>query len=291
MGAIKFLLIFLSIASALALAVKISRTPGAARVSFDFSLKGAVIGICIVVAAILLASAFGQVPAGSRGVVLRFGAVTGVTLPEGIYMVIPAVETVQLMSVQVEAYEAAAEAASKDLQDVKTNVTLNFAVSPKKAGSVYQTLGYEYKDRIIKPAVQEGVKSATAKYNAEELITKRPMVKAEIEKFLADRLIQHGIVLDGISITDFKFSSEFTNSVERKVTAVQDSQAEQNKKEKETYIAQQKVIAAKGEADALKLKREQLTPEMIKYEAVKKWNGQLPTYMGGNSPIPFIDVK
>jgi len=252
--------------------------------------------VLLVVTTVLL-GAVGQIPAGSRGVVLRFGAVTGRTLNEGIYLVTPFMEQVQRMSVQVEAFKANADAVSKDIQEAHTTVTLNYALDPQRVGAVWKTLGNNCEERIIGPAVQEAVKAVTAKYDSANLISSRETVKSDIVRLLDHRLRKHHVVMDTVNITNFEFSNDFMRAVERKVIAVQKAQEAQNDLQRVGFEAQQKVKAAGAEAESLRLQKAQVTPEMIALRrievqrvAVNKWNGILPTFVGGGSPVPVMDI-
>lgn len=211
---------------------------------------GVVFAIVVIIAGFVVAGSIGQVSAGNRGTVLQFGAVTEKTLGEGLYMVTPLVNTVELMDVQTHAYEAEAGAASQDLQDVHTKVTLNYTLDPAKVNMVYQTLRRDYVERIIKPAVQESVKAVTARFDAEKLITKRPEVKSAIEIALKDRLALHGILSETISMTDFQFSRSFTEAIELKQVAVQDALKAENKLRQIEVEARQVKQAAEGQRDA-----------------------------------------
>lgn len=209
---------------------------------------GAAIILFFVMLGIVLA--VGTVDAGHRGVVRKLGAVTDKTLGEGLYFVTPFVNTVEMMDVQTHAYGAEAGAASKDLQDVKTTVTLNYRLSPNRVNKIFQALRRDYLERIVKPAVQESVKAGTAKFTAEELITKRPEVKSTIVEDLKERLGGHGIDTETISMTDFSFSPSFTAAIEAKVVAVQKAFEAENKLRQIEVEAKQVEAAAKGEANA-----------------------------------------
>ncbi len=182
-------------------------------------LAGMIVGVVLVLATIGVACSAGQIGAGERGVVLKFGGVTSRTLNEGIYVVVPFVNSVERMSVQTDIFEAPASAASKDLQTVETTVALNYHLNPERVNDVYQTLRRDYVARIITPAVQESVKAVTATFDAEELITKRPQVKADIETALSGRLGESGVMLDTLSLTNFTFSETFANAIESKQVA------------------------------------------------------------------------
>lgn len=204
----------------------------------------------VLIIAIFVSISIGQVGAGYRGTVLKFGAVTDKTLGEGLYFVFPFVNTVVKMDVQTHAYATPASAASKDLQDVNTQVTVNYALDPDKVNRTYQTLRQDYVERIIVPAVQEGLKSITAQFEAAELITKRPKVKQEVESVLRERLAHNGITLEAVSLTEFAFSPAFTQAIEAKQVAVQRAFQAENDLLRIEVEARQAKQSAEGRASA-----------------------------------------
>ncbi len=298
MGALKFVLVIVAIVILIWRTVRIEREPGRRDATWHFRGTGSFLtGLVIFLAISILLLGFGQVPAGARGVVLRFGAVTGQIKDEGIYFVTPWVETVEIMSVQTEAYEAEAEAASFDLQDVRTKVTLNYSLDPADVATVYRNLRRDFVTRIIKPAVQEAVKASTAKFKADELITKRETVKEAIQRVLTDRLSNHGIRVDALSITDFAFSEEFTKAIEAKVTATQRALEAQQNLQRVKFEAQQAIELAKAQAEALRLQRQNITAELVELrrieaqvKAIEKWNGVMPQFVGAGAPVPILDL-
>jgi len=208
-----------------------------------------IIGVLIIVISII-AGSFATIPAGHRGVVIRFSAVTGTILNEGLQMKLPFFDSVVKMSVQTEKYETGAASASRDLQDVNTTIALNWRLEPSEAAEIYRTLGLEYINRIAAPAVQETIKQVTAKYIAEDLILKREAVKNEIQENLSNRLLERGIITETVSITEFQFSATFVAAIEAKVAAEQAVWEAKNKLERVKVEAQQAEAQAKGEADA-----------------------------------------
>src|SRR5215217_2388767 len=168
-----------------------------------------IIGIIII--SIIAVSSVRIVDAGYRGVLVRFGNVdTDASLDEGLHFVVPFRDNVVQMEVRTQKIVESATSASKDLQDVSTQVALNYHVNPDRAQVVYQQLGFEYPNRVITPAIQESVKQVTARFNAEELITKRETVKNQITDQITARLGAYNIVVDALSITEFKLSN-FSN--------------------------------------------------------------------------------
>lgn len=253
-----------------------------------------VLGFLVLVFVIIcLFSMFDSVGTGERGVVTHVGRVTGEIKGEGVYVVIPFYTEVISMNVQVQKEEAEASAASKDLQDVRTKVAVNYNLDPAKVDKLYQETQKDYKERLVVPAIQEVVKSATAQYTAEELITKRGDVKAVMTARLSEKLTPYGISIRDVNIVDFSFSQSFNAAIEAKVTAEQTALAEKNRLETIKYQAQQNIERAKGEAESIRIQSQALTeqPQFLEKMAIEKWDGKLPQTMIPGSAMPFIGAK
>ena len=197
------------------------------------------------------------------------------------------------MDVRTQKEEVDAGAASKDLQTVYAKIAVNYHVNPSEANNLYQNIGKDYKNRIIAPAIQESVKAGTAKFTAEELITKREIVKDAIRTELRERLANSFIIVDDFNIVNFEFSEEFDKAIEFKVTAEQEALAAKNQLERVKFEAQQQIESAEGKAEAIKKEASALreSPELLELRALEAWDGKLPTYMmGGNGAVPFIQI-
>lgn len=237
-----------------------------------------------------------QIGAGERGVVQNFGAVQENVLNEGIHFKIPIVQTVILMDVKIQKAMTDAASSSSDLQDVDLSVALNYHIIPDKANLVYQTIGVEFKERIIDPAIQEVMKAVSARYTAEELITKRPAVSTEMQQALTSRLLASNIAVDAFSIISFSFSQTFTDAIEAKQTAEQNALKAKRDLDRIKVEAEQTIAAATAEAEALRLQKMNISPDLIELrkieanlKAIEKWNGILPEVTGAGA-IPFIGV-
>lgn len=262
-----------------------------------FSKNFILILVGVIVAAVLLGplKPWVIVPAGHRGVVLQLGAVSG-TLDEGFHMRIPAVQKVIPFNVQVQKSETSAAAASKDLQIISSVIALNYHVDPAAVGVMYKQIGMGFEVKVIDPAVQEAVKAITAKYTAEELITKRQQVALEIQETLKNRLSKSDVIVDAFSIVNFEFSQEFNKAIELKQTAEQMALKAQRDLQRIKIEAEQKVAGARAEAEALRIQKAEVTPELVRLreievqkQAVEKWDGKMPQVTGGGA-VPFINV-
>jgi regulator of protease activity HflC (stomatin/prohibitin superfamily) len=138
------------------------------------------------------------------------------------------------------------------------------------------------------------VKSNTAQYTAEELVTKRAEFADKVLRELTDQFGTKDAVLENFNVTNFDFSEAFAQAIETKVTAVQNAEAQKNKLEQVKYEAQQKIETAKAEAEAIRIKAQAVTQQggkdYVQLQAIEKWNGILPTSMIPNGTVPFIDL-
>jgi regulator of protease activity HflC (stomatin/prohibitin superfamily) len=236
---------------------------------------------------------FAIVNAGERGVVMQFGKVQDQVLDEGIHPVIPIVTSVKRLSVRVQQNSFNAGAASKDLQTITTELAVNWHIDPLKVNKVFQQVGDEQLiiSGIMTPAVSEVLKAATAKKTAEEIITKRTELKQEIDANLKSRLEPYGVIVDDVSLVNFSFSPEFSRAIESKQIAEQEAKQASFIAQKATQEAQAEVNRAKGQAEAQRLQRLTLTPELLQKQAIEKWDGRFPMVMGGNGAVPLININ
>jgi prohibitin 2 len=243
------------------------------------------------------------VEAGHRGVVLYLGAVENKVLGEGLHFIIPFAEQVIQLEVRTLKFQADASAASNDLQEVATVIALNYHIDPSKSNIIYQQLGADYTNRIIAPTIQESVKASVAKFNAEELITKRETAKAVIAQAIRNTLSARNILVETVFITDFKFSEAFASQIEQKVVAFQKYLTEQNNLRSVQVVANQTVVQAQaqarsnvaratGESQAIKIITEQLrqSPQYLQWQSINRWNGQMPYSLGSGGATPFFQL-
>jgi regulator of protease activity HflC (stomatin/prohibitin superfamily) len=239
------------------------------------------------------------VPTGYRGILTTFGKAADGALDPGIHFMLPVVDTLHLMDVRIQKGEGDGDAASKDLQQVHTHIAINYHLSPAMAVNAFRDIGPTTDiaaDRIILPAVQEAVKAITAGFTAEELITRRTEVRDQVGVLLREKMSRHGLVLDEFAIVNFQFSKSFAEAIEAKVKAEQDKLKAERDLQRIEVEAQQKVASARAEAEALSLQKSQVTPELLtlrrienEREAIRKWDGKLPTTTG--SVVPFLNVN
>lgn len=232
------------------------------------------------------------VPAGERGVLLRFGAVQEVVLGEGLHPVVPGALSVRSMSVRLQTLSLRSEAASRDLQDVVAEVTLSWHLRPERVAVIYRQLGDEASilHNLIEPAIDDSLQAVVARLTAEELITERAVLKQGLANVLGARLAANELVLDAVDLVQLEFSSRFRQAVEAKQVAEQDARRAEFEALKARRLAQARIHAAEGEARAQQLLQAGLTPELLEHQRIEKWNGRLPLVVS-REPVRGLNFK
>lgn len=255
------------------------------------------------------------VPPGHRGIVIHAGSVQNAVLEEGLTFKIPFYTTVKSFPVRVEQSTIKTQAASKDMQTVHATLSLNWHITPDKVNDVFRRLGEPtvIEANVITNAVSEVLKAETAKMSAEEILGKRVELKNSIDKGLVERLKAFDVSVDAVNLSDFTFEAEFNKAVEEKQIAEQnakkaeytaqqaevDARASVNKARGQAQssltiakaAAESTLVQARADAESNALKQKTLTDQLIRYSAIEKWNGALPSVMSGkNGAVPFLNL-
>lgn len=268
------------------------------------NFKGVKWAVAGVVALILCATSFTIIPAGNTGVIMTLGKVSENPLQEGFHLKIPFIQSVEVMSNKIQVYETPASAVSKDMQTVSSTIAVNYRISTDSSPEIYKNVGIDYKTVLIMPVVQECMKSATAKYTAEQLITERAAVGEDVKSSLDAKLNGYGIYIEKFNIVNFDFSEEFNSAIEAKQVAEQTLIKTQTEQEQAIVVAEaqakQKIISANAEAEAILTQaqaqadanvmlEESLSGKVLMYEQINKWDGVLPKVNGSDNNL-LIDV-
>jgi regulator of protease activity HflC (stomatin/prohibitin superfamily) len=235
----------------------------------------------------------GRVQPGDRGIVLRFGAPTGRIVGEGLYYVVPLAEVVLQMNTQINTIALdRAQGTCRDLEPVYADLAVSFHVQPARVIDVYRRLRDEYAVRVVYPSVQDVWKTTIARYDAADVVAKRPQILRELHAALAERLRPYGLGVDAVNTTRITYSYAYEHAAQDRVASVQRTLQAQQDLQRIRFESQQSVIRAKAEVDALKLQRSLPVAEIIRFReldlqrrALEKWDGRLPQATTG---MPFL---
>lgn len=257
----------------------------------------AIIFVLALLAGVYALASYRTVSPGNVGVVTHWGKTVESVLDPGLHFVVPLGVSVHEVNTSVQKMEIVAAASSVDLQQVSTKIALNYQLKPDKAVYIYSELGNKVEERIIDPSVHEAIKAVTAKYTAEELISKREQVRNDIISDLKDRLERHGVEIREFSIMDFAFSEQFNQAIEQKTVSMQNKEKAINDLERIKIEAEQNIVKGKAEAANLESQKAAISPDLIKLReleveklAVDKWNGAMPQYITGGGQLPFMKL-
>lgn len=157
------------------------------------------------------------VPGGHRAVIFnRIGGMKDQVYGEGLNFNIPWFEHPTVFDIRTRPVNLQTLTGSKDLQMVTIAIRVLHKPDPSKLVEIYRTLGLNYDERILPSIMNECAKAVVARYNANELLTKRDMVSKEISIELRDRAGNFHVLLEDVAITHLSFSPEYARAVEAK---------------------------------------------------------------------------
>ena len=256
--------------------------------------KKIIIAVVILLAVVILtANCITIVEAGHTGVVVTLGKVNDGVLQEGIHFKAPFVQKVVKIDNRITKLEVQTEAFSKDLQTVTTTLAINYRVDTSKSFSIYKNIGADYETVLVTPAVNEVLKATTAKYTAEESVTNRALISDGLVEGLNEKLNSIGLYVTDVNIINFDFSEAFITAIEEKQVAQQKLLKSETDKQTAIINAEANAetirITAEAEAKANQITNDSLSKNVIEYNKVEKWNGELPKVTGSSGSLVSFD--
>ena len=261
-----------------------------------------ILGVVVFVIIAAIGLSVSVVPVGHTGIMLTMGRVQDTPLDEGVNFKVPFIQRIVTMDNRIQKMEISTEAFSRDIQTVSATLAVNYKVSKVQTFSLYKNVGLNFETILIVPATHEALKSVSAQYTAEELISARQRVSEQVMMLLNEKTGINGIDITAFNIIDFDFSNEYIKAVEDKQVAEQrKKQADienQTAIEKAKAEAERVKIESQGQADALRieaagraesysLQNEALSELNIQMEYINKWNGRLPQIQSGGSSLIY----
>lgn len=260
------------------------------------TIKIGVISFIILFAVITFFNSITTVPTGHAGIKTRFGKVQNEVITEGLNVKVPFIEKIVKIDCRTQKIEVANATATKDLQEVTFKIAVNYNITKETANELYKTTGTDYQNVILNPAILESIKAVTAQYKAEELITKRGEVSNKMQETLIGKIENKGFNVIDFNIIDLDFSAEYNQAIEKKQVAEQQAQQAQYELEKARVENEKKIENAKADAEVMRQQNSQITNETLRLKELEnqkalidKWNGQLSTYMLGDT-VPFFNI-
>ena len=262
-------------------------------VLFERSKLG-ILGGALLFALVFIVQTFTVISAGHTGVQVTLGEVNPVPLTEGVHFVNP-ISSIKDVDVRLQKAELkGANAGTKDLQVVHTDIVVNFRLDPLKVPHIYKEYGLNVDEKVLGPGINEAFKSVTGHYTSEELVTKRDLVSAEILQHLVAKMAPFNITVSNISLVNFGFSAEYQKAIEAKVISVQQTAKAQQDLERIKVEAASRIAQADGEAKAIAIQAAAIQSNgganYVALQWIEKWNGQLPSTMLGGDTKTLMNI-
>lgn len=284
-------------------------------------------GCAALIALSILFGSWFTVDQGERGVILRYGAISGTAEP-GLGFKLPFIDSIVRVSVQSKAvvYEKM-EAYSRDQQPAEIRLSVNYRIPADRVQEVYATYGGEdgLLSRLIERKVFKETKTVFGRFNAVTAIQERGRLNAEIASAIQQG-VSGPVLIDSVQIENIDFSDAYEASIEQRMLAEVEVQrlrqnAEREKVQAEITVTQARAqadarraeaqaqadavrLAAQAESEAIRLRGEaeaeaikargdalKDNPGLVALTQAEKWDGQLPRTMLPGGAVPMLNLN
>ncbi|MCQ2059166.1 MAG: prohibitin family protein [Bacteroidaceae bacterium] len=241
---------------------------------------------------VIFCLSFYTIPSGKMGVLATFSKVSETPVKPGLHIKVPVMQTVSKVSTQTQKITVSEECYTKDVQTATLYCEINYNVIPMATAKLFTEVGRNYEDKVIMPIIRGVIKNVIGTYDATNIVNNRENIRMVIEQDIRKELNDKYFENIFIQLSNIDYADKFEQSILEKQVAEQEALRAKNVTVKIQEEANQKIIAAKAEAEALQLKASALekNQKLVELEAIQKWDGKLPTYMLGDA-VPFIDLK
>ncbi|HEY1768789.1 MAG TPA: prohibitin family protein [Chthoniobacterales bacterium] len=206
---------------------------------------------------------------------------------------------------------------SNEGQQINLDVVIQYQVEKAKASQLYVDWGgapiETVEDGVVRQYTRSQVPVVAARFGWEEITsTKRDEVVNEITDRLRDEFDKRHLKLISFGIREVHLPQSLQDALNQKIQAQQAAEQQKYQLAQAEVKAQQDVAQATGQANAVKARAEgdaqailtkakaqatandllarSITPALIQYEQLQRWDGKLPLFTGG-AGTPLLDVS
>lgn len=187
---------------------------------------------------------------------------------------------------------------------IKADVALSYQINPEKIPSIFTELRQDAKyitHVYMRSKTRDAINRIAGAYTATQIYGEGKSeillkVKQELDRELKDK----GFIIDMIAfVGELRVEDSVKQSINATITATQRAIEAQNKVVQSKAEADQKIEDARGEAESImkvakakaeanRMLTESLSPNLLQYEALQRWDGILPKIT--SQAIPFINI-
>lgn len=206
---------------------------------------------------------------------------------------------------------------SSEGQQLNLDVVIQYQVIRDEAGQLYQDWGgadiSKVEDRVVRQYTRSQVPAVAAEYTWEQIVSsQRSEITGKITQALNDEFARRHLTLVSFGIREVHLPDTLQQALNNKIDAQQAAEQQQYQLQQAKIKADQDKVEAQGKAAALQAQAEgeaaatriradaqaeandklakSLTPALIQYQQLQRWDGKLPLFTGGGA-TPLINAS
>jgi regulator of protease activity HflC (stomatin/prohibitin superfamily) len=250
-----------------------------------------------------------QIDTGNIGVESTLGQVKKETMPPGVYFTMfKRVTEVSAKELRLELNDMKPQTKDKiTLADL--DVDIFYQIDPSKASEIMTKWpgdavelkgedGVRLGNNYVTRQAREAIYNAISQYGSDTVHTERVNIAAKVveslQKDLDDSAGKGMFFVRSANVRNLVTDPSLEQAIKDSANRNFEIAAKLKEVELAKAEADRKRVEAQGDADAIRLRAQAIQAqggkEYVELEAIKKWDGKLPTTMPGQT-TPFIHVK
>lgn len=189
--------------------------------------------------------------------------------------------------------------------NVEAEIGITFHIDPELVPKIFQKYRRgmnEITHLFIRNYIRDAISNEASQLSIEEIYSsKKVTFLNNVQQRVAAELKDMGIIITRVYLIDqLIFPKSVIVALNEKIAAIQRAEQRENELREAEAEAKKKVATAQGEASCMILRAEaeaksneivarSITPHLIQWQSITKWDGKLPKVTG--SSIPMIDLK
>jgi regulator of protease activity HflC (stomatin/prohibitin superfamily) len=206
---------------------------------------------------------------------------------------------------------------TKEGQTMNADVSVQYSVDRAKAAVLYTVWAGapidKIEDNLVRQVTRAALSDVASQYGWEEIYgAKRPEYITKVSSIIKQRFTEKAVNFESLNLRAWHLPDNLQKALEQKIAAQQAAEQQNFALQQAQVKAQQDKVAAEGQANALRAQAQgeadatkiralaqaeankelsqSLTPDLIRYQQLQRWDGKLPVFSGSGA-TPLVDVS
>jgi len=256
--------------------------------------RSAGVGVLAVLAVALSSGCGAIVEDGQAGIKADFGKIADRSLGTGWHLYLPVVSWIEVWNIKTQEIKEQANVPSSEGLISQLDVSVIYNVEKDKVVLVRKTIGAYYRETIMEPYIREAIRNVVSGHPVKALFSDegRQKIGESILAFLKTKLEPRGILVQDVLLRDVRLPPSFSQSIETKLRAEQESLQKEFELTKAKKDAEIEIARAQGVAKSNEIISSSITENYLRYRWIEglQTNREMVIYVPTEANLPILEA-